>query len=352
LPPAKDYIEDTVKWSRPMALTDRAIRTLKPKDKGYRLFDGAGLYLEIAPSGGRWWRFKYRFAGKEKRISLGVYPDIGLKDAREARDAARRLMAKGIDPAENRKAARGAHEGRQAGHLEIVAREWFGKFSKQWAASHANKVIRRMERDIFPWIGTRPVAEIAAPELLSVLRRIENRGAIETAHRALQSCGQVFLYAIATGHADRNVAGDLRGALPPAKEKHHASIVDPKAIGALLRAIDGYQGSLITQSALVLAPLVFVRPGELRRAEWPEIDLDKAEWRIPAERMKMRQAHIVPLPFVSTGTRERSTRTDSRAAPLHCVAGCTAPRLARSGTLLRTRSAVQTGATKQRCAVF
>ena len=165
----------------------------------------------------------------------------------------------------------------------------------RWAASHGDRILRRLEKDLLPWLGKRPIAEIKAPELLAVLRRIESRGALETTHRAMQNCGQVFRYAVATGRAERDPTGDLRGALPPSKEKHHASIIDPKRIGELLRAIDAYEGFFATKCALRLAPLVFVRPGELRKEQWPEIALDKAEWRIPAERMKAREQHIVPL---------------------------------------------------------
>jgi len=177
----------------------------------------------------------------------------------------------------------------------VFCAEWLPKFSPNWAPSHGDKIIRRLERDVFPWLGARAIAGINAPELLTTLRRIEDRGAVETAHRALQNCGQVFRYAIATGRAERDPTGDLRGALPPVKQTHHAAITDPKAIGELLRAIDGYEGSFVTKCALCLAPLVFVRPGELRNAEWTEINLDLGEWNIPAERMKMREPHLVPL---------------------------------------------------------
>lgn len=278
-----------------MPLTDTAIRNAKPAEKPVKLSDGGGLYLEVAPSGGKWWRLKYRFGGKEKRISLGVYPDVPLRDARARRDDARRQLASGIDPGEARKAAKAAQTGGATNSFEVIAREWFAKFSPTWTPSHGERIIRRLERDVFPWVGATPIPEVTAPVLLSVLRRIEERGAIETAHRAAQNCGQVFRYAIATGRAERDPSQDLRGALPPAKEKHHASIIDPKAIGDLLRAMDGYKGDMVTRCALRLAPLTFVRPGELRRAEWSEIDMDKAEWRIPAEKMKMREAHIVPL---------------------------------------------------------
>jgi len=253
------------------------------------------LYLEVAPSGGKWWRLKYRHAGKEKRLSLGVYPDVSLKDARQRRDDARKLLANDIDPAENRKAAKAAKVERAGNSFEVIAREWYAKNAPNWAENHGKRILQRFERDLFPWIGGRPIAEITAPELLAVLRRIEARGAVETAHRAHQNCGQVFRYAIATGRAVRDPSPDLKGALPPVKEKHLAAITDPKAIGPLLRAIDDYQGQFVTKCALRLAPLVFVRPGELRNAEWVEFDLDKAEWNIPAERMKMRQPHLVPL---------------------------------------------------------
>jgi integrase len=278
-----------------MALTDSAIRKQKPSTKPLRLFDGAGLYLEIAPNGGKWWRFKYRFAGKEKRVSFGVYPAVSLKRARELRDEARKQVAAGIDPGEHRKAQKAAREARGANTFEVVAREWYAKHSTNWAESHASKIIARLERDVFPWIGSRPIAEITAPQLLAVLRRIESRGALETAHRAHQNCGQVFRYAVATGRAESDPSASLRGALPPVESRHFASITEPKAAGELLRAIDGYQGAFVTACALRLAPLVFVRPGELRRAEWAEFDLDKAEWRIPADKMKSGVLHIVPL---------------------------------------------------------
>jgi integrase len=204
-------------------------------------------------------------------------------------------LSTGIDPSAEKKARKAAKVVEATSSFEVVAREWFAKFAPAWAASHSEKIIRRLERDIFPWIGGRAVGEISAPELLSVLRRIESRGAIETAHRAHQNCGQILRYAIATGRAERDICADLRGAIPPSKEKHHPSITDPAAVGGLLRAIDSYTGSFVTKCALRLAPLVFVRPGELRHAEWSEINLDAAEWRIPAEKMKMRAVHIVPL---------------------------------------------------------
>lgn len=276
-----------------MPLTDIAIRSAKPRAKPFKLFDKGGLHLIVTPTGGRWWRWRYRFGGKAKELSFGVYPDVSLKSARDKRDAARQQLASGIDPAEARKAAKLSLAGAES--FEAIAREWHSKFSPGWVPSHGDRILRRLERDVFPWLGNRPIAEIKPPELLAVLRRIESRGAQETAHRAMQNCGQVVRYAVVTGRAERDPTGDLRGALPPPIEKHHASITEPKRIGGLLRAIDAYEGFFATKCALRLSPLVFVRPGELRNGQWPEIDLEKAEWRIPAERMKMREQHIVPL---------------------------------------------------------
>jgi len=278
-----------------MPLTDSAIRATKPADKPIKLFDERGLLLLVDPSGGKWWRFRYRFDGKHKSLSMGVYPDVSLAKARERRDEARKLLADGIDPSKNRKAQKAARADRNANSFEVVAREWFAKFKPNWVEAHSDKVIRRLERDVFPWIGGDPIAEVRAPDLLACLRRVESRGTVETAHRALQSCGQIFRYAVATGRAERDPSGDLRGALSTVKGTHLASIIEPTAVGGLLRACDDYQGSFVTKCALRLAPLVFVRPGELRKAEWMEIDLERAEWNIPAERMKMREPHLVPL---------------------------------------------------------
>lgn len=272
-------------------LTDPAIRNAKPKDKPYRLSDALGLYIEIATSGGKLWRFKYRFRGKEKRLALGTHPDVGIKEARKQRDAARKLLAEGVDPGAVRKAQKTA--GTDGDTFETIAREWFAKHKMTWAPSHANKIIERLERDIFPWIGGRPIGEIKAPDLLAVLRRIENRGAKDTAHRAHQNCGQIFRYGVATGRCERDPSGDLRGALEPARHEHFAAITEPPKVGELLRAIDGFKGSLVVQSALRLGPLVFVRPGELRKALWADFDLDRAEWRYVVSKTKT--DHLVPL---------------------------------------------------------
>lgn len=278
-----------------MNLTDVAIRQAKPGSKRVRMFDGDGLYLELSPAGGKWWRFKYRYAGRERRLSLGIYPEVSLRDARERCVAARKLVANGVDPAEARHAEKLSRAEAGANSFEVVAREWHGKNKAAWTPSHADKILRRLERDVFPWIGTRHVGSITPPELLTVLRRIESRGAIETAHRAQQNTGQVLRYAVATGRAESDPSRDLRSALTPWKPQHYASITEPRKVGQLLRDIDGYKGGLVVRIALRLSPLVFVRPGELRRAEWSEFDLDAAEWRIPPEKMKARVVHIVPL---------------------------------------------------------
>lgn len=276
-----------------MTLTNTAILNAKPKTKTQKLFDGGGLYLEISPSGGKWWRLKYRFGGKEKRISLGVYPDVSLKDARERRDNARKLLANNVDPGEHRKAHKAAKSERAANSFEVIGREWFEKHKDGWADSHSDKIIRRLEKDVFPWLGGKPIAEITAPEVLAVLRRIEGRGTLDTAHRAGGNCSQIFRYAIATGRAERDPVPDLRGALPPARGKNFAAITEPAKVGELLRAIDAFSGTFVVQSALRLAPLLFVRPGELRKALWDEFDLDKAEWRYLVTKTKTE--HLVPL---------------------------------------------------------
>ena len=272
-----------------------AARNAKPREKPYKLSDSKGLYLQVQPNGSKLWRLKYRFNGKERRLAFGAYPEVTLSRARERQIDARRVLDGGIDPGELKKQAKRAAVVADANTFEAVAREWFLKHSSGWAESHSDKVLLRLENDLFPWLGSRPVAAIDASELLETIRRIESRGALDAAHRCLGYSSQVFRYAIATARAKRNPASDLRGALPPAKGGHFASITDPDKVGALLRAIDGYEGALVTRCALRLAPLTFVRPGELRTAEWAHFHLDCAEWRIPAERMKMREDLIVPL---------------------------------------------------------
>jgi len=275
-------------------LSEVKVRNAKPKENNYKLFDGGGLYVLVTPSGGKLWHFKYRFDKKEKKLTLGTYPEISLADARQKREEARKQIAHGIDPGAVRKAQKQAKT-EETETFEVIALEWHTKFSLSWAIGHSQKILNALKRDLFPWIGSKPIVNIKAPELLAVLRRVESRGALDTAHRLRTIAGQVFRYAVATGRAERDQAADLRGALPPTKESHLAAITDPKEIAPLLRAIDGYQGSFVVRCALKLAPLFFVRPGELRHAEWSEIDLDEAVWSIPADKMKMKQAHIVPL---------------------------------------------------------
>lgn len=276
-----------------MALSDKAIRAAKPSDKALKLADEKGLFLLIHPNGSKYWRQKYRYNGKEKTLAHGIYPDVGLKDARERRDAARKLLADGIDPGENRKVQKAAKVERAANSFEVIAREWFAKNRETWAVSHADKIIKRLENDVFPWLGGKAIAEITAPDVLSVLRRIEGRGTNDTAHRAKSNISQVMRYAIATGKAERDPCPDLRGALPPLRHDNFASITEPAKVAELLRAMDAFSGTFVVKSALLLAPLLFVRPGELRKALWSDIDLDKAEWRYFVSKTKI--DHSVPL---------------------------------------------------------
>ena len=279
-----------------MALTDTQIRkALKPKDKPYKKADDKGLYLLVNPDKSKWWRFKYRFEGKEKSLSLGVYPDVGLKQARDRRDEARRLLADGIDPSARRHATKAAKSENGVNTFQAIATQWHGKVTL--VESTRVKHLSFFENDVFPWIGRRPIAELTAPDLLAIIKRIEARGALDVARRVHNLCGRVFRYAVGYGLCDRDPSRDieLRDILPPTNVQHHASVTDPNEVGALLRAIDGFKGTFVTRCALRLSPMLFVRPGELRHAEWTEFDFAKAEWRIPAEKMKMREQHIVPL---------------------------------------------------------
>jgi integrase len=276
-------------------LTELALKAAKPKEKIYKLADGRGLYIEINPTGSMYWRMKYRYAGKEKRISLGVYPEVSLKNARIALLKAREQLANGVDPSELRKVRKAAQISSATNSFQAVGEEWFSKQKPIWAEKHWTKVQWMLEKNLYPWLGQRPISEITAPELLAVLRRIESRGAIETAKRTKQVAGQVFRFAVATGRTERDPSQDLKDALAASVKKHLAAITEPKAVGPFLCALDAYQGTPIIRAALQMAPLTFVRPGELRNAQWSEINFDTAEWRIPAERMKARQPHIVPL---------------------------------------------------------
>lgn len=279
-----------------MPLTDVTVRKAGPRTKSYKLADGNGLYLEIMPNGAKYWRMKYRVAGKEKRLALGVYPEVSLSSARQGREDARRQLAQGIDPSAARKEAKQIKVAKAeavADTFEAVAREWMAR--QDVAEVTANKSRWTLETFLFPEIGHRPIAEIKPPELLAALRKVEATGKLESAKRARVKAGQVFRYAILEGKAEIDPTASLRGALKSPKIKHHAAITDPAQVGELLRAIDGFTGQPITLAALKLAPLVFVRPGELRHAEWAEFDLDAAMWRIPGEKMKMKAPHLVPL---------------------------------------------------------
>jgi len=271
-------------------LSDVAVKTAKPKDKPYSLRDGGGLWLVIEPTGKKWWKLKTVFVKKENSFSLGEYPTVTLSQSREQRDAIRKQIAAGIDPAVSRKTEKAKAGG--DGSFEVVARDWHTRFESKWSDGHAERILTRLENDVFPYIGIRPMDEITPPEMLAVIRRIESR-TLETAHRAKIACGQIYRYAIATGKATHNPVDALRGALPTVKPKHMAAPTDPKEVAPLLRMLDGYSGSFVVACALKLAPLVFVRPGELRQAEWAAIDLDQAEWRYAVT--KTDTDHLVPL---------------------------------------------------------
>lgn len=278
-----------------MPLSDTAIRKARPAGKPLKLRDGGGLYLLLRPDGARWWRWDYRrpVTGSRNTLSFGTYPDVGLADAREKHADARKLLAAGVDPGEQRKAERTATADRAANTFAAVGEELLQQRAKKLASGSAVRERRMLEKDLAPYIGKRPVAEVTAPELLIALRKIEVRGAVETAHRARMLAGQVFRYAIATGRAERNPAANLVGALAQPEGSHFASITDPGALPPLLRAIHDYRGTPVVEAALKFAPLVFVRPGELRRARWADVDLDAAEWRFTAS--KTGTPHVVPL---------------------------------------------------------
>ena len=278
-----------------MALTDRAIRHAKSASKPYKLADGAGLYLLVRPDASRYWRMDYRFAGKRRTLAFGVYPAVTLAEARDQRDAAKKQIAAGIDPALDRKLKKLATMTAAESTFRAIAEEWIEKLTRECRAEQTLKKKRWLLRFAIKAFGHRPISQITPSELLAVLRLVEQRGHYESAQRLRSTCGQVFRYALVTGRAERDPTSDLRGALTVQRVKHRPAITDPKAIGALLRAIDGYDGHETTKAALRLAPLVFVRPGELRQAEWDEFDFDQAEWQIPAHKTKMRRIHRVPL---------------------------------------------------------
>jgi integrase len=275
-----------------MRLSDTMIRKTAPGPKPQKLSDGDGLYLLVQPNGARWWRMRYHVNGREKMLSVGTYPEVSLQAARRRRFEIREQVAEGIDPSQERKAEKAS----RATTFELVTREWWERRKHLWSEEYASAVITRFEQDVFPVIGTKPVKSLTAADFLDCLEKMQKRGVLETAHKVKGKCSEVMRFAVATRRADRDPLNDLKGALPPVKSRHHASIVYPSQVGALLRAIDGYQGkSRVVLAALKLLPLVFVRSSELRYATWEEFDLDGAQWKIPAERMKIANPHIVPL---------------------------------------------------------
>jgi len=278
-----------------MPLTNTAINAAKPRQKQYRLTDGQGMYLLIKTSGKKYWRLDYILHGKRKTFAMGSYPAISLKKARAQRDKAKALVADGIDPVQYRAANKSRRAEAAANTFEALALDWYTRQEQAWTEGHARTVSSRLKRDILPWLGSRPIDTITAPEILKVLRRIESRGAGETAHRCKTIVSQVFRYGIAVGVAERDPAADLRGALAPTRPKRMAAITDPGKAGELMRAIHGYQGDLVTRCALKFSALTFCRPGEIRHAEWKEINWIRKEWQIPAPKMKMRRDHTVPL---------------------------------------------------------
>ncbi len=277
----------------------------KPKEKDYKLADGDGMYLLVTVSGGKLWRYDYRFNGKRKTAALGQYPSVSLADARQRRDETKKLLANGQDPSAIKRAQKQVGGDRTADSFEIIAREWFNSFKEQWTPGHAKNLIGRLEREVFPYLGHLPIEEIKAPDVLKVLKRIESRGILETAHRVKTIISQVLRFSIAHGYrADRDCTVDLKGAIPPATAKHFAALTDPKDVAGLMRAIDGFKGSFVVKCALQLAPLLFCRPGELRHMEWAEVDLEHAELNVPVERLKLKtqtklarkgQIHLIPL---------------------------------------------------------
>ena len=275
-------------------LSDIQVKNAKPKEADYKITDGGGLYLLITPTGGKLWRMDYRFDGKRKTLTFGSYPATSLVNARKKREEAREQIAAVIDPGAVKKAEKLAQSELVTNTFEAVAREWFTRNSSKWSENHAGRLFTRLEQDAFPFIGSRPIAEIKAPEVAALLTRIEIR-TLEGAHRIRISMGQIFRYAVSIGKADSDPVAPLRDILPAVKNRHMAAPTDPKDVAPLLRAIDGFTGSFVVKCAMRLAPLLFVRPGELRHAEWSEIDIDAEQWSIPAEKMKMNVPHLVPL---------------------------------------------------------
>jgi integrase len=279
-----------------MALTDTFLRQVKHSGApaGDKYTDGQGMFL-LVKAAGKYWRMNYRYAEKQKTLALGVYPEVSLAKARKRRETARELLADGIDPSQAKQDHKKMKVSTAAHTFEVVARQWLAKTASERASSTQEKVSNWLNHDVFPFIGSKPISTIGPRDVLAAVQKMEDRGAVDSAHRVKQICGQVFRYAVASGFAERDVTADLKGALAVPEKGHYAAITEPKQVGALLRSINGYGGHPYAAAALKLSPLVFVRPGELRAAEWIEIDLHAGEWRIPGHKMKMDNDHIVPL---------------------------------------------------------
>lgn len=277
-----------------MTLTDIKVKTAKSADKDYKLSDGKGLFLLVKKSGSKYWRMKYRIDGREKLLAIGVYPDTSLASARKACNTAREQLTQGIDPSQHKQASKAARKNAVANNFEAVAREWLTRRGKK-SESGDKRLLNMLEKDLFPHLGKGPIGDITPPELLRALRRIEGRGAIETAHRAKQYAGQIFRYAVATGRCDRDPSADLTGALKVPIKSHFPAITNPREVGALMVAIHDYQGTPPVKAALKLSPLLFCRPGELRQMEWPEVNFGEKRVELPAEKMKIKEPHIIPL---------------------------------------------------------
>ena len=279
-----------------MPLTDKACKAAAPAGKPYKISDAHGLFLQVHPNGSKYWRYKYRYMGKEKLLSFGVYPEVSLREARDKRDEARKCLREGANPSDIKKEQRRILEAKNENSFEKIAREWHSTNLDRWSPAYGKTILHRLETDIFPAMGNAPISGIGAPDLLKTIREIENRGAREMAHRSIQVCGQIFRYAIVTGRADRNPAADLRGALKPVKKGHYAAL-DSAHLPAFIKALENNDARLYIQTRLSikLLMLTFVRTGEMIGATWDEFNFDTKEWIIPASRMKMKREHIVPL---------------------------------------------------------
>ena len=275
--------------------TDALGRAAKPKEKEYKLAAGEGLYLLVRPNGRKFWKLKYRYVGKEQKLSLGAYPNVSLREARDLAKEAKSLLRQGVNPSEQKRLDKYARRTAEANSLTAISQEWISTHIEDKSASHQRRTRATLNRHLLPLLGNRPLSEITAPELLAVLRRTESAGLIDSAHRARQLFGQIARYAIATGRLERNVAADLKGALKSISTRHYAAITNPADVGRLMLAIEAYRATPVVMAALRISPLLMARPGEIRHMEWAEIDFQDSLWTIPAEKMKRRKDHLVPL---------------------------------------------------------